>query len=90
MENASTRDMLETLAQSPIGSRELQASPALDETGHVRPEVKEAAQRASKIWLPQGKRATNTREARAVREQFKQAQTDIEDAVEAAGGKRGA
>lgn len=87
MEQVSTRDLLQELAQQPIGSRELQAQPPRDENGNVKPEVKEAAHRASKVWLPQGRKASRTTPAE--RREFAERQTDIEDAVEAAGGRRG-
>jgi hypothetical protein len=85
MGQVSTREMLQELADLPIGSPELQAQP-LDKNGRVKPEVKEVAKRIAKIWLPQGKRPPRPRKTCNDPEAQ---QTDIEDAVEAAGGKRG-
>jgi hypothetical protein len=84
MEQATTRDVLQELAKEPLGCREFESRP-LDENGNVRPEIKAVSKRAAKIWLPQGRKvakrgACNSPDAK---------QTDIEDAVEAAGGKRG-
>ena len=84
MEQVSTRELLQELAETPIGSPELQARP-LDAKGNVKPEVKEAARRAVKIWLPQGRKAAK----RGACNEPAAQQADIEDAVEAAGGKRG-
>jgi hypothetical protein len=85
MVEVSTRELLQDLAQQPIGSPELQKEP-LDKNGRIKPEVKEAAKRASKLWLPQGKKPPRRR---SVCNEPTAEQTDIEDAVQAAGGKRG-
>lgn len=85
MKEVSTRELLQDLARLPIGSPDLQKEP-LDKKGNVKPEVKEAAKRASKLWLPQGKKPPPVRGA--CNEPTAE-QTDIEDAVQAAGGKRG-
>lgn len=50
----------------------------------------EVARRATKLWLPEGKRSASTREAKAARDEIRSRQIDLEDAVEAAGGQRGA
>jgi len=87
MEHVSTRDLLQDLASQPIGSPELQAE--ADRIAHNgnRPtaELKETIRRTAKIWLPQGK--TPPRRGKCNIETAEQ--IDIEDAVEAAGGKRG-
>jgi hypothetical protein len=90
MEQVSSRDVLQDLAEQPIGSAKLQAE--ADRIAHakgaVRPtgELKETIKRTAKLWLPQGKRPARSRTA--CNEPEAQ-QTDIEDAVEAAGEKRG-
>lgn len=81
--------VLKALAEEPIGSKALQARLPSNGQGHVPPEAKEAARRASKIWLPEGKRSTNSVETRQAKEEFFARQVDLEDAVEAAGGRRG-
>jgi hypothetical protein len=85
MEQVSTRELLQELASLPIGSPEIQKEP-LDKDGKLKPEAKEAAKRASKLWLPQGRKPARRR---SVCNDPSAQQTDIEDAVEAAGGKRG-
>lgn len=84
MEQATSRDMLQMLASEPLGCREFENKPR-DENGNVRPEIKEVAKRITKRWLPQGRKTS--RRARCNVETA--VQTDLEDAVEAAGGKRG-
>jgi hypothetical protein len=83
------REQLQFLAEQRIGAPHLQAEAdrIAHTNGAVRPsgELKETIKRAAKRWLPLGKRpltvgACNEPAAK---------QTDIEDAVEAAGGKRG-
>ena len=84
-DEATERDVLELLAGEPIGSPDLQNHP-LGKTGNVRPEVKDAARRASKIWLPRGRLpARPPGECNVKGAQ----QIDLEDAVVAAGGERG-
>lgn len=82
------REILEELAARPIGHRDLDVHK--DSLGHIsHPDAIEAAQRANKKWLPQGKAPATSPESRARQAALKAAQTDIEDAVEAAGGTRG-
>jgi hypothetical protein len=79
---------LRAMLDAPIGSRDLQSKD--DPRAPVfLPEALEAARRASKVWLPEGKRSTNSKEAREKRQAFYEQQIDLEDAVEAAGGHRG-
>lgn len=80
MEQVSIREVLQQLAELPIGSPELQKNP-LDKNGN-----KEAAKRCTKLWLPQGRKPPRPRGTCNAPDAQ---QTDIEDAVEAAGGKRG-
>lgn len=83
------RETLQFLAEQPIGSLALQAE--CDRIAHLRSgakpseELKEAAKRATKIWLPEGKKSP----VRGACNEPNATQCDIEDAVEAAGGKRG-
>ena len=91
----SDREVLQELAAKPIGSAELQDEAqriahlaANGAKPHMTPELRETIDRTRKIWLPQGKRSAaeaNRKAALAARE----AQIDLEDAVEAAGGQRG-
>jgi hypothetical protein len=76
------RDELFALAAQPIGDRELQTG--IHCTG---PEAREAARRASKVWLPGGK--TSATIARDAERELRVRNFDIEDAIEAAGGHRG-
>lgn len=96
MEQVTDRELLWELAQKPIGSPALQAEAqsvahivASGGTPSVSAELKEAGSRANKKWLPAGKRSTSGPEERAKREAFYERQIDLEEAVEAAGGKRG-
>lgn len=91
-------EMLQHLADQPIGSPELQ-----EQANRLAPQVADGAlrkadipadlaetiKRTSKIWLPQGKKASGGPEAKEAEAAFYERQIDIEDAVEAAGGKRG-
>jgi hypothetical protein len=83
------RDTLQLLAEQSIGAPHLQAE--ADRIAHAQGaikasgELKETIKRAAKRWLPLGKRPLT---AGGCNEPTAQ-QTDIEDAVEAAGGKRG-
>jgi len=97
MTQVSTRELLQELTELPIGSPELQVE--ADATARARaqmgksvkpsPKLQETIDRAAKKWLPQGKRRVSREEAIAATRAFYANQTDIEDAVEAAGGKRG-
>ena len=66
----------------PIGSSAAQSQP----TGQ---EARDYSRRASKIWLPRGKKSASTSEAKVRRAAQAAQQIDLEDAVEAAGGRRG-
>jgi hypothetical protein len=89
MERVSTRNLLQELADAPIGSPELQdeADRIAHAKGAVKPsaELTEAIKRASKLWLPQGRHPAR----RGACNEPAAEQIDIEDAVESAGGKRG-
>jgi hypothetical protein len=93
MEQATTRDLLDDLAKSRLGSPALQeeADRVARSQGGAQPsaELKETIKRTAKKWLPQGKRTVSRAEAQAAAAAFNSKQTDIEDAVERAGGKRG-
>lgn len=80
-----TREELFELAASPIGGPEAKRAAAAHRPGRDKTPaiLKEAGKRAAKIWLPRGKRRTILSAGDPA------AQTDLEDAVEAAGGKRG-
>lgn len=88
MEKASTRDVLQELTSTPIGSPELQTE--ADRIAHrgIKPsgELKETIKRAAKIWLPQGRKPNRPR---AACNEPAAEQIDLEDAVEKAGGRRG-
>jgi hypothetical protein len=87
MEQVSTRDLLQELATSPLGSKELQEKQTRrGPNAKPLPEVLEVGKRCAKIWLPQGKKPPRGRKQCNVETAE---QTDIEDAVEAAGGRRG-
>jgi len=78
--------VLAAMVEAPIGDRDLKP----DKQGYIHdPVAVEAGRRAQKIWLPEGKRSTNGREAKEARQAFYKRQVDLEDAVEAAGGRRG-
>lgn len=81
-----SRDELFALAEEPIGSRALQAG-RYDQIHD--PDLVRAAKRASKLWLPRGRRGSNSREAKDADTAIRSTQFDLEDAVEAAGGSRG-
>lgn len=86
-EQVSDRELLRELAAQPIGSRDLDQFK--DANGYITvPEAVEAGKRAKKIWLPSGKRSAADAN-RAAAKRAREAQIDIEDAVEAAGGERG-
>jgi hypothetical protein len=83
------REQLQYLTEQPLGAPHLQAEAdrIAHANGAVKPsgELKATIKRTAKIWLPQGKRPP----VRGACNEPTAEQTDIEDAVEAAGGKRG-
>jgi hypothetical protein len=81
-----TREDLQFLANQPLGAPHLQKE-AERVAGHGTPsaELKELCKRVSKKFLPLGK----TTPKRGACNEPTATQTDIEDAVEAAGGARG-
>lgn len=85
------RETLFEMAAEPIGSPKLMAE--ADHIAHTMikpsPELREAAQRANKRWLPEGKIAASSLMSKEAEAAFYANQTDLEDAVEAAGGERG-
>jgi len=84
------RELLQDLAARPLGTPELQklaSQYSPDQT--PPPELREVSKRCSKVWLPAGKRSSRGRGEREAEQSFYARQTDIEDAVEAAGGVRG-
>lgn len=81
-----TREDLFALAAKPLGDPELHARVTRDPNGaRGNPEVKAMVKRIAKTWLPLGRRSVT----RGACNEPGAAQTDIEDAVEAAGGARG-
>lgn len=79
-----SRDELFALAALPIGGEAARAAVRNLRPGEKAPDVvKQAAKRAAKIWLPLGRKGPVGRGGPS------DAQIDLEDAVEAAGGKRG-
>lgn len=85
-----TREELFEMAARPIGGPDTFELAKAVLPGEKPPlEVVEAAKRAQKLWLPAGKTSANTTEAREAEALIKARNYDIEDAVEAAGGKRG-
>lgn len=76
---------IQALLDSPIGGDHLKNAAMC-----ATQEAREVARRASKIWLPNGKRSANTTEARDAAKAAKALNYDLEDAVEQAGGNRGA
>jgi len=95
MTQVTDREILQELAERPIGGRELQAQIEANlsrlQRGSMKPtfEMKEASERACKKWLPAGKKPTRGPQIAKAEEAFYANQIDLEDAVEAAGGKRG-
>lgn len=99
MNAVPTREELFEMAARPIGSPALQelaertSVGRLGPTGEVvkgaPPELLEVSKRASKVWLPAGKSSANTTAAREAEAQIKARNFDLEDAIEAAGGRRG-
>lgn len=89
MEQATNREILQHLAEQPIGAPHLQdeADRIAHANGAIRPsgELKETAKRAAKLWLPQGRKPTR----RGACNEPTAEQTDIEEAIEQRGGKRG-
>jgi hypothetical protein len=91
MGEVSQREVLQEMAESHIGSPAL-----MDEAKRIggtmrkpSPALAEAGKRAAKIWLPAGKKSARDAEQKAAEKAFYDKQVDLEDAVEAAGGKRG-
>ena len=84
------REQLQFLADQPIGAPHLQEE-AERSNGIIPPseELKATCKRISKKWLPLGKRIPSRADVRAAEQAFYANQIDLEDAVEAAGGKRG-
>jgi hypothetical protein len=70
----------------PLGSKELQKQCSPE---YASAEAREMARRVSKIYLPAGKRPTSGPAVREKKDAFYALQVDLEDVVEAAGGKRG-
>lgn len=90
MNAVPTREELFEMAARPIGDADLyQRAKSVLPGEKPHPEVVEAAKRASKLWLPCGKKSAVNAEAKEVRAEFNARQIDLEDAVEAAGGARG-
>jgi hypothetical protein len=91
MKQASTREVLLDLARTPIGSRELQDEADRKARRGIKPsaELQETIDRCKRKWLPQGKRTVSRADQREAEAAFYANQTDLEDAIEAAGGKRG-
>jgi formate-dependent phosphoribosylglycinamide formyltransferase (GAR transformylase) len=85
MGQVSTREVLQELAAKPIGIPEEMGT---HDNGYTEA-CREAAQRAQKIWLPAGKRPILSPEGKAHVAALNESQTNLEDAVEAAGGERG-
>lgn len=91
-------EILQHLADQPLGSAELQQSADYYarqvQIGNMKQsdlpsDLQETIKRTSKLWLPQGKKATRTREALDAEREILARNFDLEDAVEAAGGQRG-
>lgn len=80
---------IQALLDSPIGARHIQQEAGNPEALLMHPEAIAAAKRAQKIWLPDGKKSANTREARDAARAARALNYDLEDAVEQAGGARG-
>jgi hypothetical protein len=93
------RDELFALAALPIGKASIEAAekaaraakvPAKKIHKVVERATREAAKRASKVWLPAGKSSANTTIARDAERDLLARNYDIEDAIAEAGGRRGA
>lgn len=96
MTEVTTREILQELAEKPIGSEELAAEAnnvaylaAKGGRPKVSAELRGAIDRTCKKWLPQGRRTVSRAEAKAAEQVFYANQIDLEDAVQAAGGTRG-
>lgn len=90
MTAVSDREVLQELIAQPIGGRELMAGYNANSLPHIMSaEAMEAGKRANKFWRPAGKISTATPEAKARDKEMREAQIDLEDAIEAAGGQRG-
>lgn len=85
----SERERLQELAEMPIGGAELRAASGNGYLQLHQPEALEAARRAKRKWLPDGKKAVSGRAIREREQAFYANQTDLEDVVHAAGGERG-
>lgn len=83
-----TREDLQHLAGSPLGAEHLQdeAARKFGTEEKRSPELVEMCKRVGKKWLPLGKLPPKKRQTKA---EIAEHQIDIEDAIEAAGGKRG-
>lgn len=81
-----SRDDLQYLADQPLGAPHLQEE-AERKNGLLPPsaELSELCKRVGKKWLPLGRKSPRRGECNVPAAE----QTDLEDAVEAAGGKRG-
>jgi hypothetical protein len=79
-EQVTNRELLQELANRPLGEAAIEAGLETSMT---------ISQRCQKTWLPCGRRSAATPEARAAKREMAERQIDIEDAVEAAGGRRG-
>ena len=87
MEPVSQRDVLQELAKLPLGSKKLQEQQMRrGPNAPPLPEVVEVGKRCANKWLPQGKKPPRSRK---ICNEPSAEQADIEDAVEAAGGRRG-
>lgn len=90
MNAVPTREELFEMAARPIGGPDTFRLAKAVLPGEKPPlEVIEAGKRAQKLWLPAGKTSANTTVAREADAAIKALNYDLEDAVEAAGGKRG-
>lgn len=83
-----TREDLQHLASQPLGAEHLQteAEQKFGTEEKRSGELVEMCKRVGKKWLPLGKLPPKKRMTKA---QIAEHQIDIEDAIEAAGGKRG-
>lgn len=88
MEQVTDREILQELADRPIGGPECEITFDRGEW-KANAAAKEASDRARKIWLPAGKKPTRGPAVKEREDAIKASQTDLEDAVEQAGGERG-
>jgi hypothetical protein len=91
MQQVSEREVLQSLAEEPLGGPDLQrlAENAARRQEKPPPAVRQMAKRINKIFLPRGKRTVRDADERQKQDDFAAKQIDLEDAVEAAGGSRG-